>query len=191
MNSENKGQFRQTPPGQKTPKMREVEIRLGRTLEDDFREFYIEKRWGQKRLAKRWGVQRNLIFATNPRSARRSWAKMLNLDVRRLNDNDASDSSSSERKLTCEICSTFDTFLDGAHWISNRNGGGTQRYNILRLCPNCHRKLDRDDPATTTHAKEVLLFREAKRVIETGQDSRAKRQELVKVCETIVTRRVS
>ena len=190
MNSEKTGQFRPTPLGQKTPKMLEVEARLGRTLEDDFREYYIEKRWGQKRLANRWGVQRNLVFATNLRGARRSWAKMLNLDVRRLNGENTSAPSPSDSKLTCEICSAFDTFLDNAHWISNRNGGGTQSYNILRLCPNCHRKLDRDDPATTTQAMEILLFREAKRIIEIGRDSKAKRHELAKVCEAIVTRRI-
>jgi hypothetical protein len=191
MNSKNTGQFLPTPPGQKTPKMREVEVRLGRTLEDDFREYYTDKGLGQKRLANRWGVQRNLIFGTNLRGARRSWATMLNLDVRRLNAESASGVSPSQSKLTCEICNAFETFLDGAHWISNRDGGGTQSYNILRLCPNCHRKLDRDDPTTTILAMETLLFREAKRIVETGRDTKAKRHELARVCEAIISRRIN
>jgi hypothetical protein len=48
--------------GIKTPRMLEVEARLGRTLEDDFREYYVEKGWGQKRLSGRWGVTRAAIF---------------------------------------------------------------------------------------------------------------------------------
>ena len=190
MNSEKTGQFRPTPIGQKTPKMLEVEAHLGQTLEDDFCQYYIKKRWGQKKLANRWGVGRNLIFRTNLPSGRRSWCKMLNLDVRRLRGDNTSIASSSKSKPTCEICNAFDEFHHKAHWIARRNGGGTRNHNILRLCPNCHGKLDADDPATITQAREVLLFREAKRIIQTGVDSKAKRHELVKVCEAIITRRI-
>jgi hypothetical protein len=78
------GQFLPTPKGQKTPKMKEVERHLGRTLEEDFHEYHLEKGWGQKRIANRWGVPRNLIFSTSTRGGRRSWVTMLDLPVRRL-----------------------------------------------------------------------------------------------------------
>lgn len=186
MKRANRGQFLSTPQGQKTAKMLEVEGRLGRTLEEDFREYHIEKGWGQKRIAKRWRVQKNLIFATNLRGGRRSWATMLNLPVRRLEQETVPQRSEGAHK--CEVCQEFDNYLDNAHWIADRDGGGRQSFNILRLCPNCHRKLDRDDPLTTERAKEILLFREMKRIVETGRASKA---QLVRVCEAIVTRRVT
>ena len=184
------GQFLPTPKGQKTRKMLEVEQELGRTLEEDFREYHIEKRWGQKRIADRWGVPRGLIFSNNLRSRRRCWATMLNLPVRRLEQQADLQSRASDRKLTCEVCGRLEN-LEAAHWIRHAEGGGRQSFNILRLCPNCHRKLDRDDPITTERAKEILLFREAKRIIEKGQGSNAKLKELVRVCEAIITRKIT
>lgn len=184
------GQFLPTPKGKKTPKMLEVERRLGCTLEEDFHQYYRKKEWGQKRLADRWGVGRNLIFAIRLRGGRRSWAKMLNLRVR-PSGNQSDRHATSKRARLCEICDEFVTSLDKAHWISDRNGGGTQSFNILHLCPNCHRKLDRDDLVTTRQAKEILLFREAERVIETGRDSHAKREKLLRVCEAIITRSIN
>ena len=190
MKRTNTGRFLPTSKGQKTPKMLEVERRLGCSLEEDFKEYHIEKGWGQKRIANRWGVQRNLIFSTYKRGGFRCWAKMLNLPVRRLDQTTDLPIAVSNSKRVCEVCEEFERYLDEAHWISNRDGGGKQSFNILRLCPNCHRKLDRDDPATTKHAKEILLFREAKRIVETGRDSNTKRNELVRICEAIITRSV-
>lgn len=183
--------FVRTPEGQKTPKMLEVEQRLGRTLEEDFREYHVEKGWGQIRIANRWGVRRNLVFCSNPRTRNRSWAEMLNLPVRRVEEQSDPPPPEADNRVKCEVCEEHEEHFDGAHWISARAGGGTQSFNILRLCPNCHRKLDRDDPTTTERAKEVLLFREARRILETGRDSNAKQKELVKVCEAIVKRKVT
>ena len=76
------GQFKPVPLGEKTQAMLKVEAKLGRTLEEDFREFHIEKGWGQKRIAQRWDTQRATIFAKNKRGSRRSWVQMLNLPVR-------------------------------------------------------------------------------------------------------------
>jgi 5-methylcytosine-specific restriction endonuclease McrA len=171
--------------------MLEVERRLGRTLEEDFREYYVEKGWGQLRIANRWGVDRNLIFETSTRGRKRSWIEMLSLPVRRSDEQANLCDREPEQTLACEVCGEFDQYLDRAHWISAAGGGGRQSFNILRLCPNCHRKLDRDDPATTERAKETLLFREAKRVVETGQDSIAKKKEMLRICEAIIIRRTT
>jgi hypothetical protein len=184
------GLFVRTPKGQKTPKMLEVERRLGRTLEEDFRDCYVEKGWGQIRLAKKWGVPRNLVFFSSERNGSRSWVEMLNLPVRRGEEQSDSPASEADHRLKCEVCEEHGEHFDEAHWISATAGGGTQSFNILRLCPNCHRKLDRNDPTTTERAKEVLLFREVRRILETGRDSDAKQKELVKVSEAIVTRKV-
>jgi hypothetical protein len=48
-------QFRGHTVGVKTPRMLKVEARIGRTLEVDFADYYVEQGWGQKRLSKRWG----------------------------------------------------------------------------------------------------------------------------------------
>ena len=183
--------FQRTPEGQKTPKMLDVERSLGRTLEEDFREYYVGKGWGQIRLSKRWGVQRNTVFTSSPRDGFRCWAEILNLPLRGTDEQVSVNSTGSERALTCEVCQEFETHLDRAHWISSEEGGGTQSFNILRLCPNCHRKLDRDDPVTTERAREILLLREAKRIIEAGRDPATKQKDLVRVCRAIITRRIT
>lgn len=171
--------------------MLEVELRLGRTLEEDFREYHLEKGWGQQRIANRWGVRANLVFWSSPRNRSRCWAEMLNLPVRRAGNQPNLPAPEAVRQARCEVCEEVGEFFDGAHWISAAAGGGMQHFNILRLCPNCHRKLDRDDPITTQKAKEALLFREAKRVLETGRDSKAKVEELAKVCEAIIRREIT
>jgi hypothetical protein len=183
--------FARTPEGQKTPKMLEVEQRLGRTLEEDFREYHIEKGWGQQRIANRWGVRKNLVFCSNLRTRNRCWAEMLDLPVRRTEEQSDPPAPEAGHRVKCEVCEEYGEHFDRAHWISDAAGGGTQRFNILRLCPNCHRKLDRDDPTTTERAKEALLFREAKRILKIGRNSKAEQKELVKVCEAIVTRKVT
>lgn len=183
--------FVRTPKGQKTPKMLEVEQHLGRTLEEDFREYHVERGWGQQRIANRWGVRKNQIFCSNPRARNRCWAEMLNLPVRRAKEQSDLPVPEADQRAICEVCEEYGEHFDGAHWISAAAGGGTQSFNMLRLCPNCHRKLDRDDPTTTERAKEALLFREARRILETGRHSKAKQKELVKVCEAIVTRKVT
>src|SRR6266513_278773 len=65
-----------------------------------------------------------------------------------------------------------------------------KRFNIVRLCPNHHQLLDGGDPETTELSKQILLFREAKRIIETGPDGPGKQKELLRVSQAIITRRV-
>jgi hypothetical protein len=77
MKHTNTGAFQRTPEGQKTLKMLEVERRLGRTLEEDFHEYHLEKDWGQKRIAKRWGVLPNTAFVSRARNGFRCWAEIL------------------------------------------------------------------------------------------------------------------
>ena len=197
MISSPKTQFVRTPKGQKTPKMLEVEQMLGRTLEEDFREYHLEKGWGQKRLAYRWGVKKNLIFCSNPRTRNRCWAEILNLPVRRIEaesvrlNQKVVPKQNAVSKRKCEACNEPGTHFDRAHWISAASGGSAQRFNILRLCPNCHRKLDRDDAATIERCKESLLYREVKRILDDGTDSHSNRMELVRVCEAIIKRKVT
>ena len=67
------------PKGQKTPKMLEIEKRIGRTLEEDYREHYTKKGWGQTRIAHRWRVPKVLIFSSGTaeairRRGQKDWA---------------------------------------------------------------------------------------------------------------------
>ena len=168
--------FVRTPDGEKTPKMIEVEKKIGRTLEKDFQEYHIEKGWGQVRMAKRWGVKRNTIFHSIPRSGQRSWVEMLNLRVRRETAEKKTQTSITK---PCEICGANDVGLDEAHWFANTHGGSTKSYNILKLCPNCHRKLDRDDPVTIEFCREKLLFREVKKLIESNSTTPKRLRNLI------------
>jgi len=140
-----RGTSLRTAPGIKTSKMLEVERRIGRTLEEDFREYYVLKGWGYRRLAKRWGVGYNTICTSQKRNRQRSWVEMSGLPARR----EPSDRESHPVfGPTCGVCSANDVGLDDAHWVARRDGGSRKPCNVLHLCPTCHRKLDRDDPAT-------------------------------------------
>lgn len=175
-----------TPKGVKTPLMLEVEKKLGRTLEEDFEEFYTRKGWGQKRLANRWNVKRATIFGTSMRGGRRCWVDMLGLNARRTSDTGAQEKQ--RQTKSCELCGVQGVELDGAHWVADAAGGSSASYNILKLCPNCHRKLDRDDLEVVGACREVLLYREAKKLIETGKDTAAKRRRLVELSRAILHR---
>ncbi len=155
--------FARTPVGQKTDRMREVEAQLGRSLEDDYREFYLEKKLGQTRLAHRWGVRRNLIFHPNPRSRGRSWVQILGLP-RREPDGTPGEVKSSRR--VCESCGDGSVSLERAHWVEACNGGSTSHDNIVLLCPNCHTKLDREkNPALAEKVRAILLWRAAQTIL--------------------------
>jgi len=49
--------------------------------------------------------------------------------------------------------------------------------------------LDGGDLETTESSKQILLFRELKRIIEAGPDSPAKQKELVRIAQAIITRK--
>jgi hypothetical protein len=156
--SSKKTQFKRTPEGEKTARMLEVEKRIGRTLEEDCAEFYRPgtKGHGQKALANRWGVTRQQIFGKlDP--GRRNWAEMLKLLIK--GSTGAKEQSRLSRR--CEICGTDDVTLERAHWIPRRNGGSQRADNILKLCPNCHTRLDQGKSLIWKQAKEALLLRAA------------------------------
>jgi hypothetical protein len=182
------GQFLPLPKGQKTPKMLEIEKRLGRSLEEDYQEHYIKEGWGQKKIANRWRVPKGLIFFGNRRNNTAPWTEKLSLPVRNPT---VAPAVAAKNRTGCEICGEDRVIAHRAHWIANTDGGSTQRFNIIRLCPNHHQLLDGGDQETTELAKQILLARETKRIIETGPDSPEKRKELVRVSQAIITRRVS
>ncbi len=159
--------YKRTAPGQKTRRMLQVEAQLGRTLEEDYREFYIEKRLGQKRLADRWGVRRNMIFESNKRNRGRGWVEMLGLPVRRVEEE--SGILPARPRPACEACSEDSAPLERAHWREARDGGPITPENIVSLCPNCHTLLDRnDDPALIERIRAILLYRAASKCIAKG-----------------------
>lgn len=180
------GQFLRTPQGVKTPRMLEVEATLGRTLEEDYQEFYLEKRWGQKRLATRWGVARSLVFSSHMRGRRRSWVQMLGLTVRHAEEAKPSPGRSRHRP-ECEICGWSDGPLDGAHFIPYSEGG-SRGWNILRLCPNCHRRLDSHDKEILERAKGALLERETRRILAEERDPSEVRRRLLWLAKKVVQR---
>ncbi len=176
--------FKRTPAGQKTDLMLKVEARIGRTLEEDFREYYLEKGWGQMRLAHRWGVKRDTIFQSNTRSRMRSWVQMLNLPVRRLQEPTHVSQSTRQK---CEVCVDSSVPLERAHFVPARDGGSSLSENIVLLCPNCHTKLDNlGDPDTTERVRAVLLHRTAMRVL--GIKGYTPEQFLI-TCERIINAR--
>ena len=178
------------PKGQKTSKMLEIEKRLGRTLEEDYHEHYIKEEWGQKKIANRWRVPKGLIFFGNRRTNTPPWTERLGLPVRKQKQTIAP-AVAPKNSTRCEICGADRVIAHKAHWIANRDGGSTQRFNIIRLCPNHHQLLDGGDPDTTELSKQILLFREAKRIIEDSPDGPERQKELVRVSQAIITRRVS
>jgi hypothetical protein len=180
------GRFLPTPPGTKTKKMLEVERRLGRTLEEDYQEYYIERRWGQKLMADRWGVKRTLIFREF-KNGRRSWVQMLNLPVRRNGESSVEETVTPHPLKQCEVCESQETKVQEAHWVSKEQLG-KKPYNILLLCPNCHSKLDRGDEPMVSKCGEVLLFKSMKRLLVEAENSNHGRRRLWEVAKAIIFR---
>ncbi len=174
----------------KTDKMREVEARLGTTLEEDYEEYYIKQQWGQKRLAKRWDVgNRSIIFGPS-RDGRRCWTDRLNLAVRR--EESERTETPQNRNRSCEICLVNCDNLEHAHWVARSKRGGREFFNMLWLCPNCHKKLDRSkDEDTTTRAKEVLFYRSMKKMINSKSESgqQEKERHLLQIATAIIERK--
>jgi len=179
------GRFTPTPAGVKTEKMLSVEKKLGRTLEEDFKEYYVEKGLGQKRLADRWGVKRNTIFSRYSRGGRRCWVEMLKLNVRGRQIKIEKISLGPK----CEICQRTGIKLDGAHWVDAASGGSDKIYNRLKICPNCHRLLDIGDKLTTEESRKILLLREVKKLIENTNDEKVLRNKLLLLCKAIIERK--
>jgi len=178
------GQFLPIPKGQKPPKMIEMEKKLGLDFKQDFYDNYFNGELGQKRFAQRWGVSKNLIFANNLRGGRRSWVQMLDLEKK---DTQFVDNHHISHTPCCEICEE-QVSLDAAHWKENTKGGSTKSDNILKLCPNCHRKLDRGDKDTIEKGREILLFRETQKIFNQKITERTS-TELLDLCSRIILER--
>ena len=178
------GRFLPITLGKKPQKMKDMEKVLHVKFEKDYKDFYLSEKMGQKLFARRWGASsKNLIFAKNLRGHRRSWVQMLDLpsrDKKFLNN---------KPKIVgsyCELCGEKDCSLDKAHWVENAEKGSSKSFNILNLCPNCHRKLDRGDNLVTQNAKAILLTRETRKLINSEKDEKLLRQHLVELCEKIL-----
>lgn len=182
----NTGQFLPIPKGQKPPKMLDMEKKLGLDFKQDYFDNYLNGNLGQKRFAQRWGVSKNLIFANNLRGGRRSWVQMLDLEKKNTQVTENSFASIIPR---CEICGEK-VSLDGAHWKEHTKGGSTKADNILKLCPNCHRKLDRGDKETVEKGREILLFRESQKIFSQKITEKTQK-ELLDLCSRIILERRS
>ena len=182
---EETGQFIPVPRGEKPPKMKDMEEKLDMDFIEDYKKNYLNGELGQKRFAQRWGVSRNLIFANNLRGGRRSWVQMLDLEKR--GDSTRQKNKEVETK-GCEICGEK-VSLDKAHWKEHTKGGNTKAENILNLCPNCHRKLDRGDKDTREKGREVLLFREARKIFDKKVTEKTPKQFLDLCTQIILERR--
>jgi HNH endonuclease len=93
----------------------------------------------------------------------------------------------------CEVCGDEDSGLQQAHWIARCDGGPTRANNILKLCPNCHNRLDQQkDPDTTQRCKERLLLRSAEGLLSSSsRRDKAMQSEFRALCVSIIERRVS
>jgi len=178
------GHFQPIPKGEKPPKMKEMEAKLGMDFIEDYNETYLNGDHGQKRFAQRWEVSKNLIFANNMRGGRRSWYQMLDLPKK---GKEAKSTTIEVPHKGCEICGALIP-LDRAHWVESTNGGSNQTYNILNLCPNCHRLLDRGDKDIAERGRRVLILRETQRILS-GKITEETPDRLIKICSNIINHR--
>ena len=179
-------QFKATPAGVKTPRMLVAEKKIGATLEEDYLNNYLTGKLGQKRLASRWGVGRNLIFGGG-RGKRRNWVQMLNLPLR----GEKPTQVTAPRSSSCEICGISDLPLEGAHWVPAREGGSSKSYNILKLCPNCHTLLDNvENEKIVLRSRQVLLTRAAEQLLNsTSVRDEEFQKSFVDICKSIIERK--
>jgi hypothetical protein len=180
-------QFKPIPDGVKTPKMIEVEQRIGRALEHDYGLNYLDGPMGQKRLANRWRVPRAMIFGPLA-GGRRSWVQKLDLPKK-------GKPSAPERceQVThrCEICETTKAPLERAHWIARGDGGPSSQYNILKLCRNCHGLLHHHDETTTRRACEILVWRAAESFVSKSERGAELQRRFLELCLSITQRKIS
>lgn len=177
--------FKRTAPGQKTARMLQVEARLGRTLEEDYHDLYMGRNWGQRRLARHWGVGVNVVFYSRKRNRSRCWVDMLSLP-RRVSEHPSVPSLPA--RPACDSCSENTVPLERAHWLEARERGPASPENILLLCPNCHTRLDRQqDPALIERLRAILLHRAASKALAKSCSP----GHLLALCRQILTARTT
>lgn len=158
------GQFMKTPPGKKTPRMREVEANIGMTIEKAFKKFYWGENYGQKKMARLLGVSKNLLFSNNMRGSRRSWTRMLGIKTR--SEVSAASKPKQRPRNRCELCLKYCEHLEKAHWVPHSKGGSGSSWNLINACPNCHTALDHGNRKMIERARAVALFKVAKKFTE-------------------------
>jgi hypothetical protein len=181
----NATQFKPIPDGVKTPKMREVEERIGMPLEHDYLINYLHGPMGQKRLANRWRVPRAMIFGPLA-GGRRSWVQKLYLPKK---GKPSAPERCEQVAHRCEICETTKAPMERAHWIARGDGGPSSQYNILKLCPNCHTLLDQDDEFMKRRACEILLWRAAESFVSKTERGAEVQQQFLELCTSIIRSR--
>lgn len=180
------GRFLATPKGQKTQKMISMEKELGVSFEEDYKNQYLSGKLGQKRFSARWSCSRSLIFSSNLRRGRRSWIQMLELPKK---NSELIMGNKGKLKLKCEACGEETISLDGAHWVEKAKRGLDGSSNIAKICPNCHRKLDRNDLKTIEAVRSALMYRVVNGIILKGGSKDVVSLELIEKCTPIIMHR--
>lgn len=178
----NTGQFVKVKQGTKTPRMLEVEKLLTKkegkktTLEQDYRQYYFKKNYGQKKLSNRWGVSRSLIFGSN---IRRGWIDILSLKKK---GNKKIVLKKSKLNL-CELCDD-DSPLEKAHFIPRSKGGSNNKWNLIKLCGSCHKKFDIKNQNGNKILK-IILRREINDIIANEQSIKNQETQIYNLIDNL------
>ena len=182
------GKFLKTKKGEKTPRMLEVEKHLKKikgskiTLEQDYKNQYLNGDLGQKRLATRWKINRGQIFGSL-RGSRRNWVEILNLPKK-----DTSKAILAQPRLSrlCEICND-DAPLQKAHWIPNSKGGPAKAWNLINLCGSCHTKFDmRGTKELGLKILKTILRREVFKIYLNEKEEKHQKDKIYELYEKLI-----
>lgn len=167
-------QFKAIPINQKTEKILQMEKKLGVSFEEDYKVRYLDNpKRSQREFAKRWETNRGVIWKGNPKNSSRSrtpsWIERVG-----LKDIQIETYTSKYKQDSCEICGENEVTIENAHWIPRTEKGNEKFYNIIKLCPNCHKKLDnKKDPIIIEKCRYTLFAKAMKKLvkeIETDED---------------------
>ena len=149
--------------GIKTERQKSLEEKLGHSLEEDWQIYYLGKEWGWRKMTQRWGLHRISLFGDG--RGRQGWVGHLGLKTRK-EDADASQIMKTKNPESCEICGESSAGVEESHYVRAKDGGPKDFFNILNLCPNCHKKLDAGNEKIAWIGKSILMER-AKKSYET------------------------
>lgn len=196
MNNYNKntGKFQAVPFNEKTPDMLKMEKKLGVTFEDDYMKTYFNNpERSQRQFAKRWETNRGVIWTGNKanksRSKTPSWVERCNLPY--LNEKVIEDEAKDNMTIKCEICQIDDVTIEDAHWIPRAQKGSDKFFNIIKLCPNCHKKLDnKKDPVIIEKCRTILFSRSMLYLLKDGVDSYEDKLRMLSIAKQIINRKL-